>query len=225
MGQKTKYITLKSDKPNNFKERMMVLKSNPHIKKGPYSKYKNNVLIETGYYSYNQKDSLWQYYSKAGKLMAKGFYEDGTKKGIWEYYSFQGDLIQTYNHDGDSITYYNIKKEMELYPYLVPAYNNDSTRMCYFIGGLGNLYRTLENDVLYPKKAYAQGETAIVKVSFKIDTLGNTTEVKIQSTADSVFHQEAIRVVESIGKSWTPAIMDKRKVKMSYMLPIKFDLL
>ncbi len=119
---------------------MLVLKSNPHIKKGKYTKHKNNILIESGYYSYNQKDSFWEYFSKQGKLMAKGFYKDGDKKGIWEYYSINSDLIQTYDHDNDSLTYYNIEKEKELYPYLAPQKNQMIVLKCAILLGDWAIY-------------------------------------------------------------------------------------
>ncbi len=224
IGQKTKHIIIKPTKPNNIKESLTVLKSNPHIKKGAYLKYRNKVLIEQGYYDYNQKDSLWKYYSKSSKLMAVGYYKNDHKTGIWEYYSINGDLIQTYDHTKDSLIYYNIKKEKEIYPYLAPQDETNRSQMCYFIGGLGNLHRTLENETLYPATEFEKGETASIKVSFIIDTLGYTLEAKVQNSTNNVFEKEAIRVVQSLGKSWTPAMIEKKKVKMSYMLPINFNI-
>lgn len=224
IGQKTNRIIIKPTKPNNIKESLTVLKSNPHIKKGAYLKYRNKVLIEQGYYDYNQKDSLWKYFSKSGKIMAVGYYKNDHKTGVWEYYSINGDLIQTYDHTTDSLIYYNIEKEKILYPYLAPQNNDNNARMCYFIGGLGNLYSTLENETLHPAAEFEKGETASIKVSFTIDTLGYTSEAKVQSGTNNAFEKEAIRVVQSLGKSWTPAMIEKKKVKMSYMLPINFNI-
>ena len=79
IGQKTNRIIIKPTKSNNIKERIMVLKSNPHIKYGDYFKYRNKVLIEQGYYNYNQKDSLWKHFSKSAILMARGYYKNDHK--------------------------------------------------------------------------------------------------------------------------------------------------
>ncbi len=90
---------------------------------------------------------------------------------------------------------------------------------------MGNLYRILENETLYPKVANNPVKSFSVNIVFVIDTAGNTTQVKLQQNRINEFDKEAKRVVESLGKSWTPAIIYSKKVSMSYMLPVNFWIL
>ncbi|MDZ4756806.1 MAG: energy transducer TonB [Bacteroidota bacterium] len=222
-GQKTKTLKVNSVKPNNLAEKFAVFEFNSHIKHGKYSKKKNNILIEKGFYKYNQKDSLWEYYSLNKIRIAKGYYDNGSKVGVWEYYSFKGNLVQKYNHSNDSLLYYDTLEEQKQFPYL-KFKMNENTQVARAIGGISNLYNTIKNDVLYPKRMWDKKETAAIKVYFMIDTLGNTIDVRVMNVKNTEFETEGIRIIESLGKCWMPAVMDNKKVKMSYVLPVNFNI-
>jgi hypothetical protein len=61
-----------------------------------------------------------------------------------------------------------------------------------------------------------------VIVGFCIDTLGNTTEIKIMKSLRGDFDTAVINTIRNSPK-WTPAELDGRPVKVFLALPVNFD--
>ena len=80
-------------------EEFNVLKSDNHVRQGPYVRYRQTVsivektslitLFETGNYELGRKEGEWRTFSAVkpwNKLISKGNYHDGKQEGVWTYY-------------------------------------------------------------------------------------------------------------------------------------------
>jgi TonB family protein len=113
-GQETKEVKVKFPKSNQIKELYYVLKSNPEIKEGEYTKFyktskrsRDLVFIKSkGTYKNGLKDGKWTSYNHQtnntqGTISSVEFYLNGQETGIWELYIYKnGDqIIKKYDHD------------------------------------------------------------------------------------------------------------------------------
>lgn len=94
-----------------------------------------------------------------------------------------------------------------------------------FPGGQAEMMKYLATNIKYPEQAAKKGKQGRVIVQFVVDTLGNISRTKILRSANKDLDQEALRVVKAMPK-WEPAynIDTKKKVKVSYALPVVFRL-
>jgi len=93
-----------------------------------------------------------------------------------------------------------------------------------FIGGEKALTKWLNANLQMPTNAENVSGTFKVYCQFKIDTLGNVTDVKVmKSSKMEVLDNEAVRVIKAMPQ-WKPAEQDGKKVSSFYTLPIVFKL-
>jgi len=223
-AQKLTTIKIKTPAPVKTKEIFQVLKENKSIKNGSYKKYRSKKLIESGYYKNNQRDSLWEIYSQKGQIIASGKYKADTLVGIWTYYSFSGSILQRFDHDHDSLIYFNIQEESKIgsAPKTFPDTAQDQFPI--FIGGTAYMFTLIQNNIIYPFEAWKKLKTGKVLISFIVDSYGNTTEVVCKNPVGNGFDEEGIRLVKSFGKAWIPGVQKGRKVKVQYTLPLTFKM-
>lgn len=86
-------------------------------------------------------------------------------------------------------------------------------------GGMPEFQKWVHDHIKYPEGVTSEGR---VDVSFKISEDGGITDVKILSGADAKLNEEAIRVIESSGNGWVPAIKDGKKIPITMMIPVIF---
>ncbi len=86
-------------------------------------------------------------------------------------------------------------------------------------GGMPEFQKWVHEHIKYPEGVTSEGR---VDVSFKISEDGGITDVKILSGADAKLNEEAIRVIESSGNGWVPAIKDGKKISITMMVPVIF---
>ena len=182
-----------SRKSPYFIEDYYVLKSDKNVKHGEYKKltYKKKI-IDHGYYSNGLKDSTWLEYVKGhDDSWAEGEYDEGKKKGQWNYY-IEGKLIQTFDHDKDSL-----------------VFDVDTTVATHFIGGSMMYFRFLNNLYSYPEKARNSGIKGNVFITFTIDEEGYQGEYKIMRGAHPILNQQAMKMVKAIPARWHQTRSDK----------------
>ncbi len=92
-----------------------------------------------------------------------------------------------------------------------------------FPGGEKALLNYLATKVKYPVIAQENGIQGKVFVSFVVDEKGNITNVTLLRGVDKSLDNEAIRVVRSMPK-WKPGKQRGKAVKVSFTLPITFQL-
>ena len=217
MAQSPTTYKLKIGKPDNEKVIFKgYVRDADTIKTGSYKRYKNKVLIESGYYKNNQRDSLWMYFNLSGQLLATGHYYLNEKKGTWDYFDVSGTRIQCYDHSTHQLVYRTpVKNETS-------SDNITNLTMPVFIGGMDFLNALIQNNVRYPKDAYKAGVSGKCFVKFVVDTTGNTTEAMVDAKSDVRFAKAAVDVVLSLGRSWIPGSIDEKRVPVYYILPVSF---
>lgn len=86
-------------------------------------------------------------------------------------------------------------------------------------GGMLEFQKWVRDHIKYPEGVTSEGR---VDVSFTVSKDGGVTDVKILRGADAKLNEEAIRVVESSGNGWVPAIKDGKKISITMLIPIIF---
>lgn len=92
-----------------------------------------------------------------------------------------------------------------------------------FPGGDVALRTYIAQNVKYPEIAKENGLSGKVFVQFVINQKGEVQDVKIARGVDPALDKEAIRVVQNLPK-WKPGSQRGKPVKVSYTVPINFQL-
>ncbi len=87
----------------------------------------------------------------------------------------------------------------------------------------GNVQKWIAKNVKYPVLAMENGIQGKVFIQFVIEKDGSITDVKVVRGVDSSLDKEAVRVVSSMPK-WKPGKQRGKPVRVSYTLPINFQL-
>jgi TonB family protein len=92
-----------------------------------------------------------------------------------------------------------------------------------FPGGMDSLVGYLSRSILYPAEAKDNEVTGKVVVGFVIDKDGSVRDVHVVKGIGYGCDKEAQRVIAEM-PPWTPGSHEGRAVKVSYMIPITFNL-
>ena len=113
-GQESKEVKVKFPKSKQVMESYFVLKANPDIKNGKYTRFYKTSKIneakifikEEGIYQNGLKNGKWTYYrhpsqNRQGETSSVEFYNNGNKTGVWETHKYEnGDhIIQKFDYD------------------------------------------------------------------------------------------------------------------------------
>lgn len=91
-------------------------------------------------------------------------------------------------------------------------------------GGHNQLKMDIANSVKYPEEAKKAKKQGKVFVSFIVNEDGKITNSKIERGVCPSLDKEALRVVNGLDKTWTPAKEKGKKVKVRFTVPINFAL-
>jgi len=92
-----------------------------------------------------------------------------------------------------------------------------------FPGGELALRQWIANNIKYPVIAAENGIQGKVYVQFVVDRDGGISNARIARGVDASLDQEALRVVNSLPK-WKPGMQRGKPVRVSYTVPINFQL-
>lgn len=93
-----------------------------------------------------------------------------------------------------------------------------------FQGGDLNTFRQwVQKQLRYPQIALENNITGRVTLQFVIEKDGRLTGIKVLASPDASLSEEAIRVVQSSPK-WTPGKQRNQPVRVSFTLPVMFQL-
>jgi TonB family protein len=221
-AQELKTIEVKHPRYTGILERFHVLADQPEVKQGTYQKFIRKKLVETGSYAANKKEGIWKINDQKQQLVAEGVYKDDQKAGIWVYYSAAGVKLQMYDHDRDSMIYFDVEEERKraYAPAMFP--DTSGERMPLFIGGNYYMMVMIENNLIFPEAGWKRGRDTKVVVSFSVDAEGHTTDVKSLSQAGYGFDEEAVRLIQLLGNNWIPGFTKGKFVKVGFTLPVTF---
>ncbi len=91
-------------------------------------------------------------------------------------------------------------------------------------GGEEALRTDIAQTVKYPEVAKEKGIAGKVYITFIVNEEGKITNSKIARGVDPSLDKEALRVLNSLDKVWTPGKEKGEAVKVSYTVPINFAL-
>ncbi|MGE0020485.1 MAG: energy transducer TonB [Draconibacterium sp.] len=91
-------------------------------------------------------------------------------------------------------------------------------------GGADSLRADLVRSINYPAEASKKGIQGKVYITFVVDEKGKIDDAKVVRGVDPLLDKEALRVVSSLNKAWTPGKEKGKPVKVSYTLPVNFAL-
>lgn len=92
-----------------------------------------------------------------------------------------------------------------------------------FPGGELALRKWIANNIKYPVIAAENGIQGKVYVQFVVDRDGSVSNARIARGVDPSLDQEALRVVNNLPK-WKPGMQRGKPVRVSYTVPINFQL-
>ena len=135
-----------------------------------------------------------------------------TKKSFKEKNLKNGRITVDEENDVVTMIYYGLdgKEGDELIQNREPRFQG---------GGMPEFQKWVHDHIRYPEGVTSEGR---VDVSFTVSKDGGVTDVKILRGADAKLNEEAIRVVESSGNGWVPAIKDGKKISITMLIPIIF---
>ena len=112
--------------------------------------------------------------------------------------------------DPDEVVYVVTDKAAKLIQNRAPQFQG---------GGMPEFQKWVHEHIKYPEGVTSEGR---VDVSFRITEDGEIADVKVLRGADAKLNEEAIRVIESSGNGWVPAIKDGKKIPITMMVPVIF---
>ncbi len=92
-----------------------------------------------------------------------------------------------------------------------------------FKGGLKSLYKFLGENIKYPAREKDAGIQGVVHLRFVVGKKGEIRDVEVLRGVNEAINNEAIRVLKAM-PNWKPGKQRGKKVRVSYMLPIRFKL-
>jgi periplasmic protein TonB len=92
-----------------------------------------------------------------------------------------------------------------------------------FPGGTEALLKYIRDNTKYPEIAKANGIEGTVYVQFVVDTTGNLVNIGIGKGPHRCLNEEGLRVVKSM-PVWKPGMQNGQRVRVKFVVPIKFQL-
>lgn len=96
-------------------------------------------------------------------------------------------------------------------------------KMPTYPGGVTELMAFINDRLEYPREALADSAQGIVQVSFIVEKDGTPTEFEVLDEHHPALEAEAVRVLQQMPK-WKPATQRGVKVRVEYVVPVKFTI-
>ncbi len=81
----------------------------------------------------------------------------------------------------------------------------------------------INENLQYPEEALNDSVQGIVQVSFIVEKDGSTTDFEVIDEHHPALEAEAVRVLQQMPK-WKPATQNGVKVRVEYVVPVKFTM-
>jgi hypothetical protein len=161
---------------------------------GRYLEYFTNGFIRIkGYYTNNVKDSIWYSYNDTGKVILKEEYSMDT-------------LIKAENPD-------TIKKS--------EGQKFGDEREAKMKGNKYSWVNYLTKKLEYSPVAEKSLQGGEVRVGFKVDTTGKTTDIYMHKSVEFILDEESIKVIKE-SPLWEPAYQNGHAVNAYRIQPLTF---
>ena len=148
-------------------------------------------------YQYRVEDYYWH----------DEWYDDWYDEDYYETYPDEEDeMLEITKLGQETDEIFTIVEEMPEYP-----------------GGVAKLQEYLVENIKYPKTALEEGIQGRVFISFVVEKDGSVSNATVLRALGGGCDEEALRVVKGMPK-WEPGKQSGKTVRVSYILPISFQL-
>lgn len=115
-------------------------------------------------------------------------------------------------------TEYGTVEDMPVFP----GCENENGKQAIQDCSSSSIFQYVIDNTVYPKDVPGQNIQGSVYLTFVIDSVGNTTKVRVvKAMSNELFNQEAVRVVSSMPKM-TPGRKEGVPTAVQYTIPVKF---
>ena len=92
-------------------------------------------------------------------------------------------------------------------------------------GGKNAMYKFIQENINYPRKAVDNGISGTVNLKFIVDTNGKIKNIEVMNKVKLGYgcEEEAIRIVQLM-PAWKPGIQNNKAVSVYFSLPFRFRL-
>jgi TonB family protein len=202
-----------------------VLKENKQVKHGPYEQYYNGVLVISGFYKMDKKDSVWQLYNSKGTVLSRKTYAENKRTGVWNFNKYDGTPEWQYDFSND--TFLIKPKETPGYSYLSSNgewIKGKADQDVVWLRSKDEWQYYLSRNVRYPADAIDKKIQERVFVEITIDENGNVIDYSFPEKVYPSLGEEALRLVKSFQPEFLPAEKDGKKVKSKVQFSVNFGL-
>lgn len=226
-SQDIELITVQAKNPDGT-EKYFVLKSDENIKQGLYELRRlDNSIATRGYYLKNKKDSVWIFYASNGiDTTSIGCYTDDKPNKIWTIFDDQCRLKYKFDYSKYDVLKYNWYETPNKFPILIDTQwtvsDIDSPPL---IIGIENPVQLISRNLRYPMRAFENGISGRVLISFIVDKDGSVCDFKVVKGVYKDLDAEALRAAKILDKNWFPAKKDGQAITIEYFVPINFVLI
>jgi hypothetical protein len=179
--------------------------------------------IGSGMYKDDKKEGEWQLKDKDGRLKSVYNYVNGRKEGVFMTYDSLGLVSNEGFYKMDTIFSQSKEKpkELRITPMMLSCVEEDiaDRKKCSDIQLLTYIYK----DIRYPSIARENDIEGTTITQFSIEKDGSISDINVLRGLCQDIKLEVIRVINNLPK-WNPGMVDDKKVKVLYTLPIKFKL-
>jgi len=153
----------------------------------------------------------------------KGEVKGNKKIGIWDYYDKPGILSMRVDYDAGQILYikndYQIKYPVEIDGVYIESDLDFQPR---YHGSWAEFYRSMNQNITFPKQAFRAKVDGTLYVMFEVDTLGHADNFTIIHNIEKNCGEEAIRLLKLFQDRWVVAKKGEMKFKSRYIMPFTF---
>lgn len=208
-----------------YTEIFYVLKSDTSIRQGNYKLENMGKVLVEGHYQMGKQDSIWTQYNMQGIVRSKGWYENNKRNRIWEFFNDKGELEQRIDFTNNALLQYQTAFSNHLFQIHT---NNDFfmsqlDRPPLYVGGSSRFCDYFANEVTIPLHKPNDKVVGTVYVTFKVDSLGITSNHRVLKGISKVCNEEAIRAIKAIPNDWMPGVLNGKFVTVDYIVTVIFD--
>jgi TonB family protein len=151
-------------------------------------------------------------YDENGFLVSIENYSEGKKCGLWTKINniTKDTTLVDYYLNGD-FNYHLKNYGISAQEYFPPKYT----------GGVKEIKKLITENLKYPLEEKTNRTGGKLDVHFRIDTLGNVTNVEVIKGISKNIDEEGIRLIKLLN-GWIPATENGKKISIAYAIPILF---
>lgn len=153
-------------------------------------------------------------YNEKGMLIEISHYFKGIKYGAY--------LRTKVSGEDTSYTVYYLNGDFN-YSYKAYYANVHGSVAPQYLGGSTAIAKVIDSNMKYPEPSKANRIGGKINVTFKIDTLGKISTIKVPKGINEELNAEATRLVGLLDDgNWVPATQAGKKIAVAYSVPIQF---